>query len=62
MASLVSDNSLDKQRADGATCETRDHHFSKVNNYTHLLFKKGSSTYGPGINDWPVEALYNMDE
>eukprot|EP00957_Ditylum_brightwellii_P208959 15359681-Ditylum_brightwellii.AAC.1 len=61
-ASVVSDNSLDKQCADGATRETRDHHFSKVNNYTHLLNKKGSSPYGPDIKNWPVDVLYNIDE
>eukprot|EP00957_Ditylum_brightwellii_P136804 10432099-Ditylum_brightwellii.AAC.1 len=47
---------------DGAMRKSRDHHFSKVNNYAHLLHKKGSSPSGSDTKDWTAEVLYNMDE
>eukprot|EP00957_Ditylum_brightwellii_P097751 7444070-Ditylum_brightwellii.AAC.1 len=62
IASVVCNDSLDKQRVDNSSEHTRNYHFSKANNYAFMLYKMGVSMYGPTYKDWPSDCLYNMDE
>jgi hypothetical protein len=62
IAKLVHANSMDRQRADNASIETRNHHFTKLDNYASLIQKISNKSYGSKISDWPSDSLYNMDE
>eukprot|EP00957_Ditylum_brightwellii_P191456 14576773-Ditylum_brightwellii.AAC.1 len=45
IAKVVSADSMDKQRAENGSEETRDHHFCKLQNYAFMLYKMGHVTY-----------------
>eukprot|EP00957_Ditylum_brightwellii_P159759 12159811-Ditylum_brightwellii.AAC.1 len=52
---VVEANSIDKQRANRATKETRNHHFTKAKNYGILLHQIGHSVPSANVMDWPSE-------
>eukprot|EP00957_Ditylum_brightwellii_P202797 15331852-Ditylum_brightwellii.AAC.1 len=62
IACAVGVNPLDKQRANSATEETKNHHFTKVNNYANLLHKMERSVPNANFCDWPSDIIHIMDE
>eukprot|EP00957_Ditylum_brightwellii_P033952 2571926-Ditylum_brightwellii.AAC.2 len=62
IACVIEANSLDKLRANSATEDTRNHHFTKVKNYANLLHKMGKSVPSANFCDWPSDIMSNMDE